>query len=56
MKLSNRVNSLTQSSTIAVSSRAKELKNAGQDVIALGFGEPRFNTPQHILMLPKSNG
>ncbi|WP_339179655.1 pyridoxal phosphate-dependent aminotransferase [Oceanobacillus sp. FSL W7-1293] len=49
MKLSNRVNSLTQSSTIAVSSRAKELKNAGQDVIALGFGEPDFNTPQHIL-------
>ncbi|WP_080873104.1 pyridoxal phosphate-dependent aminotransferase [Oceanobacillus timonensis] len=49
MKLSNRVESLTQSSTIAISSRANELKASGQDVIALGFGEPDFNTPKYIM-------
>ena len=36
------------SPTIAVTSKARELKAAGRDVIGLGAGEPDFDTPQHI--------
>ncbi len=46
--LSNRVNLIKPSPTIAVSNRAKELKDAGHDVIGLGAGEPDFDTPDHI--------
>ncbi|OZU88020.1 aspartate aminotransferase [Virgibacillus indicus] len=53
MELANRVQALTQSSTIAISSKAKKLKDAGHDVIGLGFGEPDFNTPEHIIEAAK---
>lgn len=53
MELANRVQSLTQSSTIAISSKAKELKGAGHNVISLGFGEPDFNTPSYIIEAAK---
>lgn len=46
--LSERVNSIKPSPTITVSNRAKELKEAGHDVIGLGAGEPDFDTPEHI--------
>ena len=46
--LSNRVNSIKTSATIAVSTLAKELRAAGRDVIGLGAGEPDFDTPDHI--------
>lgn len=46
--LSDRVNSIKPSPTIAVSNKAAELKRAGKDVIGLGAGEPDFDTPQHI--------
>ncbi|MBL3574449.1 pyridoxal phosphate-dependent aminotransferase [Rhodovulum sulfidophilum] len=36
------------SPTIAVSTKARELKAAGKDVIGLGAGEPDFDTPQNI--------
>jgi len=36
------------SATIAVSQKARELKEAGRDVIGLGAGEPDFDTPDHI--------
>src|SRR3974377_2457141 len=36
------------SPTIAVSSKARELKAAGKDVISLGAGEPGFDTPDNI--------
>ncbi len=36
------------SATIAVSTKARELKAAGRDVIGLGAGEPDFNTPENI--------
>jgi aspartate aminotransferase len=49
MKLAKRVSSLTPSSTLAITAKAKELKAAGHDVIGLGAGEPDFNTPQHII-------
>jgi aspartate aminotransferase len=49
MELANRVMALTPSTTLAITSKAKELKAKGEDVIGLGAGEPDFNTPQHIL-------
>ncbi|MCM3566819.1 pyridoxal phosphate-dependent aminotransferase [Neobacillus mesonae] len=49
MELANRVLSLTPSTTLAITAKAKELKAKGEDVIGLGAGEPDFNTPQHIL-------
>lgn len=49
MELANRVKTLTPSSTLAITAKAKELKQQGHDVIALGAGEPDFNTPESIL-------
>lgn len=49
MELAKRVSALTPSSTLAITAKAKELKQQGYDVIGLGAGEPDFNTPQHII-------
>ncbi|TWI58905.1 pyridoxal phosphate-dependent aminotransferase [Halalkalibacter nanhaiisediminis] len=49
MKLAKRVSTLTPSSTLAITAKAKELKEQGHDVIGLGAGEPDFNTPQYII-------
>lgn len=49
VSLANRVMALTPSTTLAITAKAKELKEQGEDVIGLGAGEPDFNTPQHIL-------
>ncbi len=49
IKLANRVMALTPSTTLAITAKAKELKEKGEDVIGLGAGEPDYNTPQHIL-------
>ncbi|MGA9851575.1 MAG: pyridoxal phosphate-dependent aminotransferase [Gammaproteobacteria bacterium] len=46
--LSERVQRLHPSSTLAVSTRAAELKSQGRDIISLGAGEPDFDTPEHI--------
>ncbi|UAC47046.1 pyridoxal phosphate-dependent aminotransferase [Bacillus aquiflavi] len=48
-QLAERVKALTPSSTLAITAKAKELKEQGHDVIGLGAGEPDFNTPQHII-------
>ena len=48
IKLSKRVDLIKPSPTIAVSTRAKEMRAAGHDVIGLGAGEPDFDTPEHI--------
>lgn len=47
-KLSKRVGLIKPSPTIAVSTRAQELRAAGHDVIGLGAGEPDFDTPEHV--------
>lgn len=47
--LANRLSNIKPSPTIAVSTKAAELKAAGRDVIGLGAGEPDFNTPDHII-------
>ncbi|MBA4495140.1 pyridoxal phosphate-dependent aminotransferase [Paenactinomyces guangxiensis] len=49
MKLSKRVQQLSPSPTLAITAKAKALRQKGQDVIGLGAGEPDFNTPEHIL-------
>src|SRR5258708_13116287 len=46
--LSQRLARIKPSPTIAVSTKAQELKAAGRDVIGLGAGEPDFDTPAHI--------
>jgi len=48
VKLSNRVQAVKPSPTLAITARAKELRDAGRDVIGLGAGEPDFDTPDHI--------
>jgi aspartate aminotransferase len=47
--LAKRVKALTPSTTLAITAKAKALKEEGHDVIGLGAGEPDFNTPQHII-------
>lgn len=49
MELSQRVKNLTPSQTIAITAKARELKEQGLDVIGLGAGEPDFNTPDEII-------
>ena len=46
--LSNRINSLPISATLAMAAKARELKNQGIDIIGLSLGEPDFNTPEFI--------
>jgi len=46
--LSNSVLALAPSMTVAIDTKAKDLQAAGQDVVALGAGEPDFDTPDHI--------
>ncbi len=48
VQLSDRVQSIKPSPTLAVTNRAAELKAAGKDIIGLGAGEPDFDTPEHI--------
>ncbi|HEY6334395.1 MAG TPA: pyridoxal phosphate-dependent aminotransferase [Alphaproteobacteria bacterium] len=46
--LASRLARIKPSPTIAVTTKAAELKAAGRDVIGLGAGEPDFDTPEHI--------
>ncbi len=48
LQLSSRVQAIKPSPTLAVTSKAAELRAAGQDIIGLGAGEPDFDTPKHI--------
>lgn len=47
-KISHRAASLAPSLTLAIDSKAKQMKAEGQDVVGFGAGEPDFDTPQHI--------
>ena len=47
-KISQRAASLTPSLTLAIDSKAKQMKAEGVDVVGFGAGEPDFDTPQHI--------
>ena len=48
IQLSQRVQRIKPSQTLAVTARAKALRAAGRDIIGLGAGEPDFDTPEHI--------
>lgn len=48
MKLSKRTETLEPSVTIAASTKAKELKSQGVDVLSVTLGEPDFPTPKNI--------
>jgi aspartate aminotransferase len=47
-KISHRAASLAPSLTLAIDSKAKQMKAEGIDVVGFGAGEPDFDTPQHI--------
>lgn len=47
-KISRRAASLAPSLTLAIDSKAKQMKADGLDVVGFGAGEPDFDTPQHI--------
>lgn len=47
-QLSNRLNRLAPSATLAMSQKSSEMKAQGVDVINMSVGEPDFNTPDHI--------
>jgi len=47
-RISKRAASLAPSLTLAIDSKAKQMKAEGQDVVGFGAGEPDFDTPQHI--------
>jgi aspartate aminotransferase len=47
-KLSNRIEAIEESATLAMAAKAREFKQKGIDVIGLSLGEPDFKTPLHI--------
>ncbi len=47
-QLSDRINNLPVSETLAMAAKARELKDLGKDIISLSLGEPDFNTPDFI--------
>ena len=46
--LSDRINKLSTSQTLAMAALARELKAQGKDIISLSLGEPDFNTPDFV--------
>ena len=47
-KLSDRINNLPVSATLAMAAKTRELKENGIDIIGLSLGEPDFNTPDFL--------
>jgi len=47
-QLSDRINNLSTSATLAMAAKARELRSEGKDIIGLSLGEPDFNTPDFI--------
>ncbi|MGB5377592.1 pyridoxal phosphate-dependent aminotransferase [Muriicola sp.] len=47
-QLSDRINKLSTSATLAMAAKARELRNEGKDIIGLSLGEPDFNIPEFI--------
>ena len=48
-RISQRIGSIAESATLAISSKAKAMRAEGIDVIGFGAGEPDFSTPPHIV-------
>src|SRR5688572_4140622 len=47
-RLTERINRIEVSATMAVVAEADKLRSAGADLVDFGAGEPHFHTPQHI--------
>ncbi len=47
-QLSDRINNLSTSATLAMAAKARELREEGKDIIGLSLGEPDFNTPEFV--------
>lgn len=48
MKISKRASQISPSLTLALTAKAKKLRDNGRDVVSFGAGEPDFNTPEYI--------
>ena len=53
-RVAKRMTTLSPSLTLAISAKAKAMKQAGESVISFGVGEPDFNTPTHIIDAAKA--
>ena len=53
-RVAQRMTTLSPSLTLAISAKAKAMKQAGESVVSFGVGEPDFNTPEHIVNAAKS--
>ncbi|WP_304517300.1 pyridoxal phosphate-dependent aminotransferase [Cecembia rubra] len=53
--LSDRINQMEESATLAMAKKARELKAQGIDIISLSLGEPDFKTPKHIQEAAKAS-
>lgn len=53
--LSDRINQMEESATLAMAKKARELKTQGIDIISLSLGEPDFKTPKHIQEAAKAS-
>jgi aspartate aminotransferase len=53
IKISEYAQRIEESATMAISARAKAMKKAGEDVVAMAAGEPDFDTPPHIVAAAK---
>ena len=48
-RIAKRMSTISPSLTLAISAKAKAMKQAGESVVSFSVGEPDFNTPQHII-------
>ena len=53
-RIAKRMTTIAPSLTLAISAKAKAMKQAGESVVSFGVGEPDFNTPQHIINAAKA--
>ncbi len=52
-RIANRMTTISPSLTLAISAKAKAMKEVGEKVVSFGVGEPDFNTPDHIIEAAK---
>ena len=52
-RIASRMSAISPSLTLAISAKAKAMKQAGENVVSFGVGEPDFNTPEHIIQAAK---
>jgi len=52
VRLTERINRIEPSSTMAAAAEAEKLRQQGIDIVDVTAGEPHFSTPQHVKTLP----